>query len=378
MTIILITVSCVITGMLAFFTVRLQWALRHFAASDRCETEANLPTVSVCIPARNETHAMTQCLERVLASDYKKLEIIVFDDSSADDTSVLIRSFAHAGVRFVPGTDLPEGWLGKNHALNVLAQEASGDMLVFMDVDTHINVETISQLVGCVAGDTYDMVSVIPQRADTWRMNALFGTLRFFWQLVFSRRVRPASASSLWIIRRDTLLNELGGFAPFKSSVAPEAHIAAALWRTYRCVISNAALGVTYEKRWLSQMETARRLLYPAVGSNPWAAAVALAGLALLNVPFFALLSTFFFGWSEVQVMGLWLTLVFMAMYSKYLSHIWREKWWLGGFLWPVVVLQEFVLMLLSVWGYARHAITWKGRPVTGVAVRAGSTRTDI
>jgi len=106
----------------------------------------DLPTVSVCIPARNEKHAMTQCLERVLASDYEKLEVVVFDDSSNDETSVLIRSFAHAGVRFVPGTELPGEWLGRNRALDILAHEASGDYIVFMDVDTYITVNSITKL----------------------------------------------------------------------------------------------------------------------------------------------------------------------------------------------------------------------------------------
>ena len=43
--------------------------------------KGDLPTVSVCIPARNERHAMTACLEGVLASDYEKLEIIPADAS---------------------------------------------------------------------------------------------------------------------------------------------------------------------------------------------------------------------------------------------------------------------------------------------------------
>ena len=89
-----------------------------------------IPSVSVCIAARNETHAMTQCLERVIATDYPKLEIIVLDDGSRDDTSILIKSFAHAGVRFVEGKTLQDGWLGKNYAQYTLAKEASGKIVV--------------------------------------------------------------------------------------------------------------------------------------------------------------------------------------------------------------------------------------------------------
>ena len=165
----LIFFTAVMTFLMAAIIIRLQRALDTYKIKKNYTAAIEAPSVSVCIPARNETHAMAQCLERVLASDYKKLEIIVFDDSSTDDTSILVRSFAHAGVRFVPGTALPEGWLGRNHALEVLAREASGTYVVFMDVDTNITPTTISQLVGYMMTENLVMASVLPGRSDTGR-----------------------------------------------------------------------------------------------------------------------------------------------------------------------------------------------------------------
>ena len=104
----------------------VQTLRRHrYRAKEHLDSE--YPSVSVCIAARNETHALAQCLERVLKSDYPKLEILVLDDSSTDDTSLIIKSFASAGVRFIPGAALPSGWLGKNHAYQTLIDEARGD-----------------------------------------------------------------------------------------------------------------------------------------------------------------------------------------------------------------------------------------------------------
>lgn len=373
---ICIAIACILTGILVLFAVQLQRSLSRYALKKTYEVNRDLPSVSVCIPARNETHAMTQCLERVLASDYEKLEIIVFDDNSADDTSILVRSFAHAGVRFVPGTELPEGWLGKNHALEVLAQEASGTYALFLDVDTYIQPTTISQLAACMTSEKLEMVSVIPGRSDIWRASVLFSPLRYFWQLVMSHRQTPASSSAAWMINRETLLQKLGGFAPHKAEVRPEAHIAALLGAGYRCIIG-AALGVNYEKKWRSQMETGRRLLYPMIGGT-WAHGIlAFIVLVLLNVPFFTLLSGFFLGWGEMQAMALWLTAAFMGIYGVYTSHIWRQNWWLGALLWPVVIFQELILLAQSMWGYARHTITWKGRPVTAKASRADRIEID-
>lgn len=336
------------------------------------------PSVSVCIPARNEMHAMSQCLESVLASDYKKLEIVVYDDSSADDTSILVKSFAHAGVRFVPGGDLPDGWLGRNHAFDVLAREASGTYLVFLDVDTLIKPTTISQLVGYMMTENVTMASVLPARTDTGRASTLFGHLRYFWEIVLARTAAPATSSALWMIRRRELLDQLGGFAPHHDEVRPEAHIAAMLGSSqYHCLIATKTLGVTYEKRWSSQVETSRRLLLPMLGGAWYGALGGVVVLALLNIPSLALLSGLIVGWGAVQTLSLVLLIAGMLVYGLYLSRMWYSRQWLGALLWPYSIMQELILFVSSVLGYARHTITWKGRSVTASPARVDHLEID-
>lgn len=359
----LLVLSALLTSALG---IRLYLSMRRFQSSAAYTLPDELPSVSVCIPARNEVHAMTRCLERVLASDYKKLEVVVFDDSSVDNTSIIIRSFAQAGVRFVAGTGLPDGWLGKNYALDVLAREASGTYVVFMDVDTVITPTTVSRLVAYMTGESVKMVSVIPGRGDGWRLSVLFGHLRYFWELAVKGGRHPAAASALWMVDRHTLLNELGGLAPLKSTAAPESAVAAALGPLgYHCLVSGAGLEVMYEKKWASQAETGRRLLYPKVGGTRIGATLAIFGLALLNLPFAVLISGFFLSWSALQLAAGLVLLLGVAVYGFYTRHMWRRAWWAGALCWPMIVGQELILLLASLVGYWRHTITWKGRPVS-------------
>jgi len=361
-------------GVACVFFVRLRRAFTRFKVPDYAVASIReLPSVSVCIPARNEMHALSECLEAVLASDYRKLEVVVFDDNSGDDTSIIVRSFAHAGVRFVPGTELPEGWLGKNHALDVLAKEASGTYLLFLDVDTRVQPTTISRLVGCMAADSStDMLSVIPQRSDMWRASVLLSPLRYFWQLVLHSKSSPATSSSLWMIRRELFLDALGGFAPHKDEVEPETHIAALLANTYRCLVSDSALGVSYEKKWTSQLETARRVLYPMVGGRPWRGVAVFSILVFLTLPLFVFIGALLLHEATICIVAFVIELLFMLLYGMYAFNVWRKGWWFGALLWPVIIMQEVFLFAFSMLGYTRGTITWKGRPIT-----AKSTRTD-
>jgi hypothetical protein len=220
-----------------------------------------------------------------------------------------------------------------------------------------------------------DMVSVLPRRNDTWRASVLFGPLRYFWELIFSRESSPAASGSIWLIARSTLVTTLGGMATYKNDVTPEARMAAQLTaEKYHCLIGNATLGVSYEKRWSSQVETSRRLLYPMVGSNWLLGVISLLGLFLLNVPFFVVLGGFIVGWTSIQMTALVFLCVFALFYATFTRHTWQSRWWLGALLWPIVIFQELILLTQSMFGYARGTITWKGRPVAEVAAADSST----
>ncbi len=345
--------------------IRLERAIRRHRYS-AVATAADLPTVSVCIPARNEMHAMTECLERVLASDYPKLEIIVLDDSSVDDTSMLIKSFAHAGVRFVEGYPLPDGWLGKNNALQGLLEEASGRYILFLDVDTILKPTSITQLVSWLMAHKLQLVSVMPRREDGLRASVFLGTLRYFWVLFVGNAKNPAVSSTAWLIARDTLQN-LGGFMSVKDHTQPESAIARNLGITdgSQLVISTKTLGVGYEKKWSSQVETSIRLLMPLLGTNLGAIMTALLLTCMGVVPFVTLVvfavQTFTLG-----VYFACLVIVLITLLSLRYFHVaWQYGWWLGAIHWPYVVIQEAVLIVMSCVMYRRHRVTWKGRPIS-------------
>ena len=362
---LILAASSVTTGLLA---TRTAWGLKRYAYRPETtdQNASSLPTVSVCIAARNEVHALSQCLERVLQSDYEKLEVLVLDDSSEDDTPHIIKSFAHAGVRFIAGRDIPAGWLGKNHANQTLALEASGDYVMFLDVDATLRTTTISQLVAQMQANGRSMVSVLPRREDSYRASAIFGSLRYYWSLVLATKHTPPSASTLWMIKRPTLLELERGLPDYGWSVRPEAHIARQLQarRDYYYLIGTKEFGVGVEKRWRSQVATATRLYYPIAGHTPGRVALATLSLALLLAPIAILL-----GAEDVTPITIWASCLLLITFASYASFTARTSARTGIIFrllaFPYVLTQELVLLLQSIIRYATGTVSWKGRPVS-------------
>lgn len=325
------------------------------------------PTISVCIPARNETHAMTECLENVLASDYPKMEVIVVDDNSTDDTLHLIKAFAHAGVRFVEGQAPPEGWLGKNYSLERLLGEASGRYVVFMDVDTRVKPTTISRLMAEVMADKkLEMVATLPQRYDTWRPSAWFSTLRCFWDLLFHSSKRPSAYSALWVVRRH-LLQDIGGFKDWRDQIQPEIGIAEKINKSngYKLIMSTPALGVSYAKKWSSQVSTARRALLPRFSNSIVRVAIGLGIIATVVLPQVVVICGLLTGWQDIFWGAIIIYLLYVLIFTLYSGLFWRSRIWLAPIVAPIIVWQEMWLLLSSVVGYQRGVISWKGRAIS-------------
>lgn len=357
----IVLVLLVIAGVLdAFVFMKLRQSFRMLRFESPEVSENDLPSVSICISARNETHAMTQCLERVVATEYPKLEVIVLDDGSRDDTLTLIKAFAHSGVRFIEGTPLPEGWLGKNYALSVLAREASGEYVFFMDVDTLIERKTLLQLMAYTVAYKAKMTSVIPIRNDHWQASTLMTTMRYFWTLLWFHPRRPRAAANAWLIERAAALEAFENDASLPLAVQLVTSMAQKFVPSgqFRLVMSNEQLGLSYEKRWSSQVETSIRILYPQSGQH-WYVMVGMAALlALALAPYIAALWT---PWALLLIAAQFL----LAYY--YLSQIWVRYRLVGALLLPVTIVQEIILYIVSLYKYNFGTITWKGRPIRSV-----------
>src|SRR5579859_547157 len=95
--------------------------------------------ISAIIPARNEEEVIATCV-RALAQQPEIVEIVVVNDQSADRTAEIARALAAEvpQLRVLETREVPPGWVGKNHAVWVGAQEAKSRWLLFTDADAEL------------------------------------------------------------------------------------------------------------------------------------------------------------------------------------------------------------------------------------------------
>jgi hypothetical protein len=123
------------------------------------------PRLSVVIPACNEAANLESAVATLLRQDYPELEIVLVDDRSTDGTGELIDRLARRDprVRTIHVETLPQGWLGKVHALHRGVERTSGDWLLFTDADVHFAAGILRRAVAFVLHQRIDHLALIPR-----------------------------------------------------------------------------------------------------------------------------------------------------------------------------------------------------------------------
>ncbi len=93
----------------------------------------NQPLISFLIAGRNPGASIISCIESILASNYKNIEIIFADDKSTDNSVELARKFESSGkVRVVANANHS----GKAAGLNLALMFARGEFVFILDADS--------------------------------------------------------------------------------------------------------------------------------------------------------------------------------------------------------------------------------------------------
>jgi glycosyltransferase involved in cell wall biosynthesis len=332
--------------------------------------EADLPSLTVAIPARNETDTLEQCIRSLLASHYPKLEILVLDDcSQTTRTPEIIREFAHDGVRFIKGEEPRDNWLAKNQAYEALAEAASGELILFCGVDIRLEAGSLRRMVAYAVNKRKKMVCVMPHNVRDHGNYPLIQPMRYVWELALPRRIfkRPPVLSSCWLISK-AALKKAGGFRAVPNMVVPEAHFAKTQLAGdgYAFLASGTTFGITSVKTVAAQRETAIRVAYPQIHRRPEIVALVTLGYILwVGLPLSILLSAVLARHFDVLLVAAVVVIALSAMFYRALLQLaYSHASPAHTASLPAAALVYVVLMNYSMYKYEFSEVLWKGRNV--------------
>jgi hypothetical protein len=122
------------------------------------------PRLAAVVAARDEAEHVEAAVGSLLAQDYPDLRVVAVDDRSTDGTAQILDRMAagDARLRVVHVAQLPRGWLGKTHALQVGWKAAAADWVLFTDGDVVFEPGALRRGVRHAVEARLDHLAVIP------------------------------------------------------------------------------------------------------------------------------------------------------------------------------------------------------------------------
>ena len=197
--------AIVLTAFVAF--TALAWASRHHMICKEKRSGLLLtpespgppsdpPRVSVMVAAKDEAACIEACVRTMLDQDYPNYELVVCNDRSTDDTAAIVARIAAQDprLRLVNIEHLPDGWCGKNNAMQQGIATTSGEWICMIDADCRqTSTRTLSTAVQHALDNRDDLLSVLPRL----EMNS-------FWENV----VQPVCSGVMMIWFRPDKVND--------------------------------------------------------------------------------------------------------------------------------------------------------------------------
>ena len=267
------------------------------------------PFISIVVPARNEERVIGRLLQRLTELNYpqSKLEVIVLDDQSSDQTWKIAEYYASKHPFLIKVIHREVGGFGKADVLNEGLRYANGEIVGFVDADYVPERDILKKVAPCFLDDSVGIVQVrifvlngrrswvskvvMLERLGGYRVNQrareLFGLV-------------PQFAGTAGFVRRSALL-KLGGFDPNTLAEDTDLTFCALLAGFRTSYLDQAESGEEavedrraywrQRKRWAKgHMQCAFKHIWPLLKSEKVPLKQKIDGLLLLNLYFLPML----------------------------------------------------------------------------------------
>jgi glycosyltransferase involved in cell wall biosynthesis len=330
----------------------------------------NHPKISVIIPARNEADTIEPAIETRLQDDYPNFEIILIDDRSSDGTSGIIEKIAAKDnrVKAIHISELPFGWLGKQHAMHQGIKQATGDWFLFSDADVRIKPGTMKLAMGYCDVKKIDHLAIFPEMPPTnFLLDSLLSVfIRFLciggriWAIENDKSSAAVGSGSFNLVRRSAY-EKTRGFEWLRLETVDDAALGRMLKETgARSALINGRnyVSVNLYRTLRGMAIGCERPVFAGIGnfSLIWLLLTGLINFGFEMSPFFALIPN---GIPSVNFVGL--IMVVLALATSILIGRWMNRPLLPTIFYPIGTTIMVVFMIRAgILGAKRGGVFWR------------------
>ncbi len=249
------------------------------------------PSVSILVPARNEESTLRDAAESLLKLDYPQLELLMVDDRSTDQTGRIMEELARndSRVRVCHIDHLPQGWLGKNHALHRAMELSSGDWVLMTDADVHFHPLTLRRAVAYCRRKEIDHLCLAPEFHPVGILIdcLLTGFVRLIclgmriWNVSDRRKSAFVGVGAFNLVRRESF-KQTKGFPWLRMEVADDLGVGLLMQdagKSTEILLGNDCVGLHWYRN-LSELKSGAEKSYASLAS---ASFVSMLGFLLLG-----------------------------------------------------------------------------------------------
>ncbi len=378
---ILLCAVSVVLGSVWLSRVFIVWRNRKTVADistpEYDEPCASAPRVSIIVPARNEADHIEAALSSLLQLDYPDYEVVAVNDRSDDATGVIIdrlcrqwrerNESAQHRLKILHVDALPQGWLGKVHAMWKAAQEASGDWLLFTDADVVFRADALRRAIVYAERERADHVVLFPtmvmQTVGERMMMAFFQS-----QFVFAHRpwkvADPKSRDSIGVgafnLLRRSVYEKIGTYAALRMAVLDDMMLGELVKKhgsRQRCVFGRDLLRLRWIVGTMGMVRNLTKNFFAILRFNVPFALAAICGVLLINLgPFVGVWLAQ--GWAKAGYLAALVAIAAMYFGMASRSDIPMRYVFLhpiGTLLFAMTMLRSMIVTL------ARGGIVWRG-----------------
>jgi glycosyltransferase involved in cell wall biosynthesis len=349
---------------------------------------ANPPLVSVIVPARNEAADIEATLRSLLALESVPLEIFAVNDRSTDATGSIIDKIAAEataeGKRLTALhiSELPDGWMGKTHAMAVASARAQGEWLLFTDGDILFAKDTLVRALNLAQVERADHVIIFPtlilksfgERMIIAFFQGMSALASRFWKIPDPDAKESMGVGAFNLIRAD-VYRKLGGFESLRMEVLEDLRLGFEVKRQgyrQRVAFGRDLVRVRWAVGALGMIRNITKNLFAGFRFRVWLTLVASAGLMLFCLgPFAALAGSWWMKASTALVLlALWL------LYRYYRQYTGIAAWYVFTF--PLAAcLVLYAILRSMILTLARGGVVWRGTlyPLAALRKHAGPLR---